>query len=135
MENTNSTPEVADIELLTPTVETSPDPAPAPAPKPRKRKQKQEVRNLAELNTASTRSMNDTEKNKYIEALRTIVEDLTVQNTQLDLNCKTAYEKCRVLEQRFANYKNVARAKLQFAKQAISTCHNSIILAGNIEEE
>lgn len=132
MEDTNLTPEVTDTLNTTP---EAVEPIQEPAPKPKKKRVRQEVRPLAELDTASIRSMNDSEKNKYIEALRELSNDLTLKNAQLEQNCKSAYDKCRLMEQRFADFKNIARAKLQFAKQAIATCHNSIILAGNIEEE
>lgn len=107
----------------------------APVEKPKKSRKKKTERTDIELHEITPQRMTDSEKNKYILFLRKAYEEKEQRMALLDTNCKAAYDKCRFLEQNFANYKNIARAKLQFAKQAISTCHNSIILAGNIEED
>lgn len=99
-----------------------------------KKAKKQVIRDVAELHTSSIKGMSDVEKTRYIEALRQEVDRLASQNEMLDKNCQSAYEKIRTIDQTFAEYKMKAQAKLQFARQAIGTCYQSIILAGGTEE-
>jgi len=106
-----------------------------PEPTPKRKRTPKTDRTLEQLHEASTRSMTETEMRKYIEALRSALNDATTKAQNLENNCRSAYEKCRVLEQKLIDVKTIAKAKLHFAKQAISTCHSSIVLAGGLEEE
>ena len=92
-------------------------------------------RTFKELDAIAPRYMSEAEMRKYITELRTEYRMIVTKAEALDKNCTLAYEQFRFVEQQFADYKNKARAKLHFAKQAVSTCYNSIILAGIIEEE
>lgn len=94
---------------------------------------KQTIRTIEDLHNASIRSMSDSEKAKYIEALREALVDANTRIELLDHNCQSAYEKVRTVTQQYEELKIKAQTKLQFAKQAISTCNASIILAGTLE--
>lgn len=114
---------------------TNPSTPLPPEPTPKRKRTPKTDRALEQLHEASTRSMTETEMRKYIEALRSALNDATIKAQNLENNCRSAYEKCRVLEQKLIDVKTIAKAKLHFAKQAISTCHSSIVLAGGLEEE
>ena len=109
---------------------------PTPTPTPRKRNNVVSIKNrsLEELHDAPVKSMSDSEKKVYIEALREAIASLETRTHLLEENCNSAYEKCRQADERFINFRNKAQAKLQFARQAVATCNASIILAGSLEE-
>lgn len=116
-----------DVEAQTPVQET---------PKPLKVVKAEKVKNrpVNELHNVNPRSMTDPERVNYINTLRAEVNDIAVKNQMLEHNCDLAYERVRQAEQKYTDYRTKALAKLQFAKQAVSTCHNSIIIMGNMEE-
>jgi hypothetical protein len=101
--------------------------------KPKKRTKAAKPRTIEELDYLAPKAMSEPEKIKYIEYLRTELVDQAGKIKMLEHNCDQAYEKVRCIEQNFADYKNQARAKLHFAKQAVSTCHNSLVIMGNLE--
>ena len=99
-----------------------------------KRTPKMASRTIEQLHQLTPRTMTDAEKQKYIDALRDDNIFLTSQNQELNESCKSAFAKARAIEQQFHEYKNKARGLIHFHRQAISTCHNSILLAGNLED-
>ena len=96
-----------------------------PIPKPSRNK----TRTLEELDALSAKTMTDAERIKYIDGLRDTIASLNTTVGMYKHNCDMAYEKCRQLEQAKEETQMKFNTEMGFVRQAIDTCHRSIILA------
>lgn len=115
------------------TLQNTENVAETPRPRTRRRKPKPD-RTLEQLHEATIRSMSESEMRKYIEALREANQELEQKTQSLTENCTSAYKKAQYWEGQYQQLRSKAAGLLHFAKQAISTCHNSIILAGGLDD-
>jgi len=96
-----------------------------------KKRSKTIIRSIEKLDQISTKAMSDSEMRRYIEHLR---EQLAVEQTKnkaLTENCTSAFNKTKYLEDQNAQLTKAYQSTLAFIKQAIGTCHSSIIMAAN----
>ena len=105
---------------------TPPEAFKAPTETPKLRTK---TRTLEELDALSAKAMTDAERIKYIDGLRDTIASLNTTVGMYKHNCDMAYEKCRQLEQAKEETQMKFNTEMGFVRQAIDTCHRSIILA------
>ena len=99
-----------------------------------KKATKKKNRKPEELMNVTPGKMSDEEKKNHINYLREQLQDAEQQAHNFAQNAQSAYNKLSELEQRYNTLHNNALRALNFNKQAISTCYQSILMAGNFEE-
>lgn len=91
-------------------------------------------KNLEELKDTPVSKLTDAEKTELLKFYKEYCAALEIRIDMLDNNAKSAYEKCRTLEQQYADYKLRTTAKLNYARQAVDHCRTSIILAATPDD-
>jgi hypothetical protein len=89
------------------------------------------IRSVEKLDQISTKAMSDTEMRRYIEHLRDQLATEQTKNKALTENCTSAFNKAKYLEDQNAQLTKAYQSTLAFIKQAIGTCHSSILLAAS----
>lgn len=92
------------------------------------------VRTIDELHDASVKSMSDTEKAKYIDALRDLTAYQHCKIEELQKSCESAFAQNRAKDQQFSEFKMRATAKYRHVQQAIQTLHVGVGLLGTLED-
>lgn len=111
--------EAADCTCTTPTIT--------------KKTKKRKARSIEALEDLSPRSMSETEMRNYIEFLRGERNLYKGQALAYENNADSAFKAAHVAEDNAKRKVAEIAGKLEFAKQAISTCYASILYASKGE--
>ena len=109
------------------------DAEPTPIPKMAKKTSKRKSRPIEALEDLSPRSMTDTEMRVYIEFLRGERNLYKGQALAYENNAESAFKKAHLATEEAKRKVAEMAGKLEFAKQAVSTCYASILYASKGE--
>lgn len=98
-------------------------------------KKKKPDRTVEELHNVTPGKMSDNEKKNYINTMREILSETEAAKESYMQNAQSAFNKAAYYEQRYKKLKQKAQHLIGFSRRAISTCHESVAMAGDLEEE
>lgn len=103
--------------------------------KPKSKKKTKTDRTVEELHNVVPGKMTDSEKKKYIQTMREVVSEIEASRDAYMQNAQSAYEKCNFYETKYNRLKTKATQLVSFQKRCMANAHESIIMAGTLEEE